>query len=176
MTRGGGSSRLGDPGTELDVGTAVRGPEPVDLAGCSAPLAALGSGVQTEDLDGVPDLGRRVHVGALAGELSNILGWIEQLNELDTEGVEPMTSVVAMQAPMREDEVNDGGIPDLIEEGRNGWLAEPGSPEDLAHEILAALETERPHAVDAAARETAETLDWSRIADAYLRREDDVRG
>ena len=50
----------------------------------------------------------------LAGELSNILGWIEQLNELDTEGVEPMTSVVAMQAPMREDEVNDGGIPDLI--------------------------------------------------------------
>ena len=50
----------------------------------------------------------------LAGELSNILGWIEQLNELDTEGVEPMTSVVAMQAPMRDDEVNDGGIPDQI--------------------------------------------------------------
>jgi len=50
----------------------------------------------------------------LAGELSNILGWIEQLNELDTEGVEPMTSVVAMQAPMREDDVNDGGIPDQI--------------------------------------------------------------
>ena len=45
----------------------------------------------------------------LAGELSQILGWIEQLGELDTSGVEPMTSVVAMTLPMREDVVTDGG-------------------------------------------------------------------
>ena len=51
---------------------------------------------------------------ALAGELSNILGWIEQLSELDTEGVEPMTSVVSMKLPLREDEVNDGGYPDKV--------------------------------------------------------------
>jgi len=44
----------------------------------------------------------------LAGELNNILGWIEQLSELDTEGVEPMTSVVAMTPPLRDDVVTDG--------------------------------------------------------------------
>jgi aspartyl-tRNA(Asn)/glutamyl-tRNA(Gln) amidotransferase subunit C len=47
----------------------------------------------------------------LAQELSGILAWIEQLNEVDTEGVEPMTSVVAAKLPMREDVVTDGGRP-----------------------------------------------------------------
>ena len=46
---------------------------------------------------------------ALAGELSNILGWIEQLSELDTEGVEPMTSVVERKPQLRDDVVTDGG-------------------------------------------------------------------
>jgi aspartyl-tRNA(Asn)/glutamyl-tRNA(Gln) amidotransferase subunit C len=45
----------------------------------------------------------------LAGELTGIMGWIEQLNEVDIEGVEPMTSVVAAALPMREDVVTDGG-------------------------------------------------------------------
>ena len=45
----------------------------------------------------------------LAAELSGILGWIEQLNEVDIEGVEPMTSAVAAVLPMREDVVTDGG-------------------------------------------------------------------
>lgn len=54
------------------------------------------------------------HKEALAKELSNILGWIEQLSELDTEGVEPMTSVVSMKLPLREDEVTDGGYPDKV--------------------------------------------------------------
>lgn len=45
----------------------------------------------------------------LAGELSAILGWIEQLAEVDTSTVEPMTSVVAaMDAPRRADVVTDG--------------------------------------------------------------------
>lgn len=52
--------------------------------------------------------------GALAGELSNILTWVEQLNELETEGVEPMTSVVAMKPTLREDVVNDGDCRDRI--------------------------------------------------------------
>ena len=47
----------------------------------------------------------------LAGELSNILTWIEQLSELDTEGVAPMTSVVAVALPKRADQVTDGGYP-----------------------------------------------------------------
>ena len=46
----------------------------------------------------------------LAGELSNILGWVEQLGEVDTDGVEPMTSVVPMTLRRRADEVTDGGI------------------------------------------------------------------
>ena len=47
----------------------------------------------------------------LARELSGILSWIEQLNEVDTEGVEPMTSAVKTPLPMREDVVTDGGDP-----------------------------------------------------------------
>ena len=48
-------------------------------------------------------------LAALAGELSGILQWIEQLNEVDTEGVEPMTSAVAVALPMREDVVTEAG-------------------------------------------------------------------
>ena len=51
---------------------------------------------------------------ALAGELSNILTWIEQLDELDTEGVEPMTSAVEMTLPRRADVVTDGGYADKV--------------------------------------------------------------
>jgi aspartyl-tRNA(Asn)/glutamyl-tRNA(Gln) amidotransferase subunit C len=51
---------------------------------------------------------------ALAQELSGILAWIEQLEEVDTDGVEPMTSVVAAKLPMRDDVVTDGGVRDAI--------------------------------------------------------------
>ena len=50
----------------------------------------------------------------LARELSSILDWIEQLREVDTEGVEPMTSCVAATLPMREDVVTDGGKPEAV--------------------------------------------------------------
>lgn len=43
-----------------------------------------------------------------SGELSQILDWVEQLNEVDTSGVEPMTSVLPMQLPWRRDVVTDG--------------------------------------------------------------------
>lgn len=46
---------------------------------------------------------------ALAGELSNILQWIEQLDTVDTQGVEPVSSVVDTVLPRRRDEVTDGG-------------------------------------------------------------------
>jgi len=45
----------------------------------------------------------------LAGELSNIIGWVEQLSEVDTDGIEPMTSVADMTWPRRADMVDDGG-------------------------------------------------------------------
>lgn len=44
----------------------------------------------------------------LARELSGILKWIEQLNEVDVAGVEPMTSTVAMKLPAREDVLGSG--------------------------------------------------------------------
>ncbi|MEX2632265.1 MAG: Asp-tRNA(Asn)/Glu-tRNA(Gln) amidotransferase subunit GatC [Tistlia sp.] len=51
---------------------------------------------------------------SLVGELNNILAWVEQLGELDTEGVPPMTSVVEQKLPLREDAVTDGGRPDEV--------------------------------------------------------------
>lgn len=60
----------------------------------------------------------------LAGELSNILGWVEQLNEVNTEGVAPMTSVVEVVLPMRDDKVTDGGYPDKVL--ANAPAGEPG--------------------------------------------------
>lgn len=61
----------------------------------------------------------RIHIPeeeleALAGELSNIIGWVEQLAEVDTAGVEPMTSVVETTLKQRDDVVTDGGYPDKI--------------------------------------------------------------
>lgn len=50
----------------------------------------------------------------LAGELNGILGWIEQLNEVDVSAVEPMTSVVSVKMKMRKDEVTDGHYPAKI--------------------------------------------------------------
>ena len=51
---------------------------------------------------------------ALEGELTSILEWVEQLGEVDTDGVEPMTRVVHMTMKKRDDEITDGGYPDDI--------------------------------------------------------------
>lgn len=51
---------------------------------------------------------------ALEGELTAILQWVEQLSEVDTAGVEPMTRVVEMTMKKRADVVTDGGYPDDI--------------------------------------------------------------
>jgi aspartyl-tRNA(Asn)/glutamyl-tRNA(Gln) amidotransferase subunit C len=50
----------------------------------------------------------------LRGELNAILAFVEQLSEVDVEGVEPMTSVTPMEMKKRPDAVTDGGIPDDI--------------------------------------------------------------
>ncbi len=50
----------------------------------------------------------------MAKELNGILTWIEQLNEVNVEGVEAMTTPVAMTLPMREDVITDGGIQDQV--------------------------------------------------------------
>lgn len=66
---------------------------------------------------------------ALAGEFSNILGFIEQLNEVDIEGVEPMTSVTPMRLKRREDVVTEGNQPEKVlanaPDAREGFFAVP---------------------------------------------------
>ena len=47
---------------------------------------------------------------SLEGELSGILDWVKMLDEVNTDGVEPMTSVEAMRLRMRDDKVTDGSI------------------------------------------------------------------
>jgi len=53
-------------------------------------------------------------VEALVPELNNILGWIEQLQEVDCSGIEPMTAVIANTLRMRPDMVTDGGVRDAV--------------------------------------------------------------
>jgi aspartyl-tRNA(Asn)/glutamyl-tRNA(Gln) amidotransferase subunit C len=50
----------------------------------------------------------------LQGELNAILAFVEQLSEVDVDGVEPMTSVTPMEMKKREDKVTDGGIAEDI--------------------------------------------------------------
>ncbi len=50
----------------------------------------------------------------LAAELSQIIGWFEQLSEVDTSDVAPMASVAATRLPMRDDTVTDGDCRDAI--------------------------------------------------------------
>jgi len=65
----------------------------------------------------------------LADELTAILGFMEQLNEVDVKGVEPMTSVTPMAAPVRADEVTDGGIQERVlanaPDAREGFFSVP---------------------------------------------------
>ncbi len=66
---------------------------------------------------------------ALAGEFNAILGFVEQLNEVDVGGVEPMTSVTPMRLKRREDVVTDGDQQDKVlsnaPDAREGFFAVP---------------------------------------------------
>ncbi|HLO79291.1 MAG TPA: Asp-tRNA(Asn)/Glu-tRNA(Gln) amidotransferase subunit GatC [Magnetospirillum sp.] len=69
----------------------------------------------------------------LAGELSGILTFVEQLAEVNTDGIEPMASVADLTLPMRKDVINDGGqaeavlanAPDAIREDEGGFFTVP---------------------------------------------------
>ena len=50
----------------------------------------------------------------LAQELSAILSWIEELGEVNTDGVEQLASVTGHSLPLRQDSVSDGGVPDKV--------------------------------------------------------------
>lgn len=65
----------------------------------------------------------------LVPELNSIIGWVEQLGEVDVSGVEPMTAVIANHLRLREDAVTDGGIRDKVlanaPQAEHGFFAVP---------------------------------------------------
>ncbi len=65
----------------------------------------------------------------LVPELNNILGWIEQLSEVDTDGVEPLTAVIEQKLRLRDDVVNDGDCRDEVlanaPDAQHGFFAVP---------------------------------------------------
>jgi aspartyl-tRNA(Asn)/glutamyl-tRNA(Gln) amidotransferase subunit C len=68
-------------------------------------------------------------IARLAPELNNILGWIEQLGEVNTDGVEPLTAVIDQKMRLRGDVVTEGNIRDEVlanaPEAQHGFFAVP---------------------------------------------------
>ena len=53
-------------------------------------------------------------IAALVPELNNILGWVDQLGEVDTDGIEPLTAVIDQKLRLRDDVVADGDCRDAV--------------------------------------------------------------
>lgn len=68
-------------------------------------------------------------VERLVPELNNILDWVEQLGEVDTDGVEPLTAVIEQKLRLRDDKVTDGDCRDEVlknaPEAEHGFFAVP---------------------------------------------------
>jgi aspartyl-tRNA(Asn)/glutamyl-tRNA(Gln) amidotransferase subunit C len=62
-------------------------------------------------------------------ELNNILGWVEQLAEVNTDGVEPLSAVIDLKLRLRDDVVNDGDVRDKVlanaPDAQHGFFAVP---------------------------------------------------
>ena len=68
-------------------------------------------------------------IAELVPELNNILGWVDQLAEVDTDGVEPLTAVIDQKLRLRDDVVNDGNVRDKVlanaPDAQHGFFAVP---------------------------------------------------
>lgn len=68
-------------------------------------------------------------IARLAPELNAIIGWVEQLAEVNTDGVEPLTAVIDQKLRLRDDVVTDGNIRDAVlanaPEAQHGFFAVP---------------------------------------------------
>ena len=68
-------------------------------------------------------------VEKMVPEFNNILKWVEQLGEVDTDGVEPLTAVIANELRLRDDVVDDGNVRDDVlrnaPEAQHGFFAVP---------------------------------------------------
>ena len=89
--------------------------------------------VSTEQVRHIAKLARiamsDAEIERLLPELNNILGWVEQLDEVNTDGVEPLTAVIDQKLRLRDDVINDGNIRDAILENapdaEHGFFAVP---------------------------------------------------
>jgi len=89
--------------------------------------------VSTEQVRHIAKLARiamsDAEIERLAPELNNILGWVEQLGEVNTDGVEPLTAVIDQKLRLRDDKVTEGNIRDEIlanaPEAQHGFFAVP---------------------------------------------------
>ena len=68
-------------------------------------------------------------IDKMVPELNNILGWIEQLAEVDTDGVEPLTAVIDLKLRLRDDVVTEGDLRDKVllnaPDAQHGFFAVP---------------------------------------------------
>jgi aspartyl-tRNA(Asn)/glutamyl-tRNA(Gln) amidotransferase subunit C len=89
--------------------------------------------VSTEQVRHIAKLARIAmsdeEIERLAPELNNILGWVEQLSEVNTDGVKPLTAVIDQKLRLRDDEVTEGNIRDEIlanaPDAQHGFFAVP---------------------------------------------------
>jgi aspartyl-tRNA(Asn)/glutamyl-tRNA(Gln) amidotransferase subunit C len=89
--------------------------------------------VSAEDVRKIASLARIAvtedQVASMVPELNNILGWIEQLGEVDTDGVEPLAAVIPNTLRLRDDVVTDGNVRDKVlanaPQAEHGFFAVP---------------------------------------------------
>jgi aspartyl-tRNA(Asn)/glutamyl-tRNA(Gln) amidotransferase subunit C len=89
--------------------------------------------VSTEQVRHIAKLARIAmsdeEIERLAPELNNILGWVEQLGEVNTDGIEPLTAVIDQKLRLRDDVVTEGNIREEIlanaPEAQHGFFAVP---------------------------------------------------
>lgn len=89
--------------------------------------------VNTEQVRHIAKLARiamsDAQIEALVPELNQILGWVEQLSAVDTEGVEPLTAVIEQKLRLRDDVIDDGNVRDKIlanaPNAQHGFFAVP---------------------------------------------------
>src|SRR6187431_2848090 len=119
---GGGAQNLcrarGAFASKIDRAAVAAQKAPLLYGGLNFPPEALYMSVDAATVRRIAHLARiavtDAEVPHLQGELNAMLAFVEQLSEVDVDGVEPMTSVTPMEMKKRPDVVNDGGIPDDI--------------------------------------------------------------
>ncbi len=86
--------------------------------GAGGSASRTGMSVDTATVRKIASLARiaitEEEAARIAPELDNIMGWIEQLGEVDVTGIEPMTAVIPNHLRLRDDVVTDGGVRDAV--------------------------------------------------------------